>query len=631
MHPYFLKILQFAIIVWFVISCTRYSEQIRGPIIIGNNLAEEIQIQNTLLKQDTKNVAAHYRLALAYLKMEQYGKAEQHVKQATQLSPLNGSYFELLGDIALRTQRYGIAINAYKSTIRLQPELISAYVKLAMVYEKIQDNERAIAALEELTNRDRQYMIGFYHLARLNLKQQGYEAATAAINQALLLEPGNQEVLILQIRIHSAQGNYYHAKVLTQQFLDKHPNSYAALHEQLKIYFAEQQWEQGIRHVEKLAQKGILLLEDSLIHAHILIRQKKLNAAQTLLEQLLQAHPLRFEIMNELALIFIQKGDLESALTWLQRSLEINDRLPHAHFLKASILFKQGNFLQGDLALNRSITIAPLNRDYQLLYLRRQLMQGEYSAVERQLKELLKKEPLEPKILRLQLDIYTLLGQYKKAENLIHQLQFIHDSDILQFSLARVRYLKREYPAVLPITQQLIHKFPNDWESTYLHISALYQLKRFEEAFRILLPALQQKKGGGFIHRLAGDFHRYRGNEEAALEIYEEGLEMFPRQIYLVDALSSSYLLKQNWAMARNIILEVIDQEHPLKTVLLDRLIYILYQLHDPQQSIIRLQQYNQHHDPILNAKNMGLEQRLLFPVASPVLGYSELVDQLSE
>ncbi len=631
MNPYFLKFIQFAIMIWFVISCSRSSVQTQETITIGDNLEEMVQTQTDRLKQDPKNATAHYRLALAYLEMEQYEKAEMHVKQATQLSPLNGSYFELLGDIALRIQRYGVAINAFKSTIRLQPEIISAYVKLALVYERIQDNERAIAALEEVTNRDREYMDGFYHLARLNLQQQEYPTATDAINQALLLEPDNQEALILQIRIHSAQGNYYHAKALTQQFLEKHPDSYAAQHEQLKIYFGEQQWEQAIKHIEQLMQKNMIRLEDSLIHAHILIRQKRLNEAQTLLQQLLKTHPLRVEIMNELALILIQKGELDTALTWLQQSIQINDRLPHAYFLKASILFKQGNFLQGDLALNRATTIAPLNRSYRLLYLRRQLMQGELHIVESQLKDLLKKEPLEPKILRLQVDLYTLQGQYDKAENLIGQIQLIHDNDILRFSLARLKYLKKQFHAVLPITQQLIDQFPDDWESVYLHISTLYQLKRFDEAFHLLFPLLRQKRGDGYIHRLAGDFYRYQGNEEAALEIYEEGLETFPRHIYLVDALSASYLLKQNWARARDIILEVIDQEHSLKNVLLGRLIFILYRLHDPQQAVARLHQYNQLQDPILKAKRFGIEHRLLFPVASPVLGYSELVDHLPE
>ena len=618
-------------LIFILINCTGPTQLPANPTapLIGENLEEVIKTQNQLLAQNPNDAIAHYLLAVAFLKQKNYSQAEQHIKQATQLAPLNGAYFELLGEITFHSERYAISGNALKSAIQLQPDLLSAYLKLALVYEKGGENERGIATLEEGINREPRYVEALYHLARLNLKQREYEAARDAVNSGLILEPNNQEMLLLRIRILSEQGNYYHAKTLTDQFLEKYPQSYQAQHERLKILFAQQEWDAALQLIEALRQNHTIRLQDHLIHAQILTRQNQLDQAKVLLEDLLKRHRLRAEIMIELASLLIQKGNLEQALIWLNRSLEIDDQQPQAHFLQASIFFKFGDFLHGDLALNRVLALAPLNQTYQLLALRRHLMKGEFNEVEQQLEELQKKDFLDPEILRLQADLFALRGQYNKAENLIRQIQLIQDNDILHFSLARVLYFKQQYQTLLAITEPLIKKYPNDWESAYLHAAALHRLGQFAKALKVLSPFLQQKKGEGFIHYLVGDFYRYQRDEKRAQETYLGGLEVFPRNVYLVEALSASYLVEQKWELARDMIEKVLEQEHPLKAILLDRLVYISYQLKAPQQALHYLQRYHQINDPVLKALDVGMEKRLLFPVASPVLGYSGLASPL--
>jgi len=122
----------------------------------------------------------------------------------------------------------------------------------------------------------------------LRLCEESIEAARKAINAGLTLEPNNREMLLLQIRIISGQGNYYYAKTLTEQFLEKHVQSYQVQHEQLKILLAQQEWSTALQLIEKLRQDGKLQLEDQLIHVQILTRQSQLTQAQALLENLLK-------------------------------------------------------------------------------------------------------------------------------------------------------------------------------------------------------------------------------------------------------------------------------------------------------------------------------------------------------
>ena len=614
----------FAFMVLWVASCASTQNSFSSPPFTTENPQEAIATNTAIVSQDPENATAHYRLAGAYFQQGNDLQAEESIKKALRLDPINGLYFELLGDIAFRTQRYGVATNAFKSALRLQSNLLSAYLKLALVYEKSHENERAIASLEEVINQEPQYVEALYHLARLNFKQKKYAAAQTALNAGLMLEPNNKALLLLQIQIHSAQGNYYHAKTLTERFLEQHPGSYEAQHEQLKILFAQKEWQKALRLLESLQQAENLRLQDQLIEAQIFIAQGRFEDAKALLELLLEKNPLRAEIMIELAALLLQQGDLEKALTWLNRSIEVDDQHAQAHFLQASIFFKQGDSLQGDLALNQALALSPLNRTYQLLELRRKLMQGNFPPVEQALKGLRQNAPLDPEVLRLQADLLSLKGQHEQAESLIRDIQLIEDNDLLRFSLGRVLYFKEQYRAALPITTELVEKYPNDWESAYLHARILYQLGKFEDALSLLSPFLKKGVGEGFIHLLVGNFYRYQGDEAKAEEIYLSGLEAFPENIYLSEALSASYVNQKKWNLARSTILSALEQDSPFKAILFDRMASIAAQTGDLKQATAYLKRYHQMTDPVLKASSVHLENRLLFPIASPVLGYSQ-------
>lgn len=615
----------FCFLCCFLLGCSTQS-----PITLEEQIKSDpdqvIQEQIRSLSRDEQDATAHYRLALAYFNKGNYPKADFHIKRATKLAPLNGIYFELLGDISFEVTRYGEALNSYKSAIRLQPELISTYPKLALVYEQLQDIELAIATLEESLTRERLYLEAYFHLARLFLEQKEYDRATESINTALSLEPKNEELLLLQIRIQAAQGNFFHAKTLIEQLLQETSNTHKVHREQLNIFFIRQQWQEAYDYLKNIATTLPLRFEDRLIQAQVLIHLNQPKEAETLLKSMLEERPKNVSVIQELALLFLHEGQLESAQQWLENRVEIDGGDAHTHFLLATIFFKNRDFLQGDLALNRALDANPINEKYQLLSLRRRLMKGELLAVEAEVQKLLKKDPLNLEILRIRADLFTLQGKYDKAEELIRQLMVIQDSDIFYFSLARVLYLKQAYQSALDIVTPLVQKHPEDWESAYLYAATAFQLGNFEDSVQLLSTFAEGRKGSGFIHRLLGDFYRYGGDEAQAKKIYQKGLDWFPRQIYLIDALSASYVVTRQWKEAHDLILKGIEQKHPLKPVLLERLIQVTQLMGDLENSKKYLQTYYREIDPIINAKTLGSDKSILFPVASPVLAFPELV-----
>ena len=125
---------------------------------------------------------------------------------------------------------------------------------------------------------------------------------------------------------------------------------------------------------------------------------------------LLEKNPENVDAIMGLAVQLLRKGFLEDSLSWLNRGLEINPRQSKAHYLRSSILFRQGDYLQGDLAIARALELDPANPSFQLLFLRRQLMQGELAVVEKQLKRIQEKHPLNTEALLLQADLLKYLS-----------------------------------------------------------------------------------------------------------------------------------------------------------------------------------------------------------------------------
>lgn len=582
-----------------------------------DELSSFIQIQKDKVTANDENLEAHYFLAVAYFQKKLYFQAEKHAQRATQLAPLVGRYFELAGDVAVERERYGVALNAFKSAVRVTPDLLSGYLKLGLVYEKIDDLNRAISSLEEVIQKDPYYLEAFYHLARLNLKRREYDAALQAIQEALVLEPNNPEAQLLQIRIHIARGSYFHARILAEA-LRKNSNPPHELDgEWLRILFLQQKFDEALKHIETVSVVRHLSLDEQFLHSRILSAMGKDSEAKQMLQNLLKESPLYTNAMIDLAIVAIREGALEEALTWLNQAIEINDRLVQAHFLQAAIFFKIGNFLQGDLSLNRTLSLDPSNLTYQLLSLRRNLIKGKFAFVEEKIQELNKKFVLNPEILRIQADLAIARSQYPAAETLLRQIQVIENSDLLQFALAQTLYYQGKYRGALAITQSLIQKKLIGWEAIYLHASILNRLGQFKEAQAQILPLLASKKGEGFLHRLAGDLYRYQNQEKTAQQTYRDGLDLFPNQIYLVEALSSSYISTKEWVAARELIKGALEDRTPLDAILLDRLVQIYDQLQDIPKKQDALQRYHQLTDPILTDQSLNIEKRALFRTSS--------------
>ncbi len=608
------------------LGCTKKSNNIQQLLLTDKNVQEYISEQKNILGSDQENVVAQYNLARSFYFIKKYELAEKHARKAVRYDPFNAIYYELLGSIAFALKRYGDAITEFAIAIRISPELISVYLKLAATYEKIGDDGRAISSLEKAIQIDRLYVEALYHLARIYLRQRELEGSIRTLETLLKLEPQNKEALLMRVQTYSLQGSYYYAQTLAKEMLTQFPDFPPIRRELLRIQFAQQQWAEAQSLLEDLRSKDSISSEDKIIEAYLNLHQKKERKARLLFEEILHNEPKNIDAIMGLAVQWLSKGYLDESLIWLTRGLEINSSLGRAHYLRSSILFRQGDYLQGDLAIGRALEIDPANPSYQLLFLRRQLMKGELSVVEKQLRLIQEKHPLNTEALQLQADLHISVGNPNEAEKLLRQAIMVHDSPTIHFSLARILYQQNKYRSVIEVTTPLMEVLSGNWEIIYLHALSLSRLGNFEKALQISQPYLERKESQGYAHRLVGDLLRYKDKDKEAQKIFRDGLVQFPGNLFLVDGLSASLVMTENWDQVIELLETTLEQSQrllgnpPMHLLFLNRLVVSYQRTKKPDKKLEILRKFHQINDPITAAKLHSLEEQLLFPISLPSL-----------
>ena len=253
-------------------------------------------------------------------------------------------------------------------------------------------------------------------------------------------------------------------------------------------------------------------------------------------------------------------------------------------------------------------------------------MKGELSVVEKQLKRIQEKHPLNTEALQLKADLYKSRGNSVEAEKLLRQAILVHDSPSVHFSLARVLYQQRKYRSVLEVTTPLLEVLSGNWEVVYLHALTLSRVGKYEDALEISQPYLEHKESQGYAHRLVGDLLRYAGKEQEAQKILQKGLVQFPGHLFLVDGLSASLVMTEDWEQVRELLETTLEQSQrlsgnpPMQLLFLDRLAVAYQRLNKIEEKIQILRKFHQKNDPLTAAQLHSLEEQLLFPISLPSL-----------
>jgi tetratricopeptide (TPR) repeat protein len=104
---------------------------------------EAIEAFQSAIKKDSKSTGAYNGLGVAYMKLQEYEKAEIALKKALGIEPDSAWVHSNLGLMYSETGRYEEAVSAFKEALKVNPDLEIAHLNLGNTYRWLKMYEEA--------------------------------------------------------------------------------------------------------------------------------------------------------------------------------------------------------------------------------------------------------------------------------------------------------------------------------------------------------------------------------------------------------------------------------------------------------------------------------------------------------
>lgn len=141
---------------------------IKGNVYYQNHrLDDSLSAYLQVLKTDSQNKAGLINAANAYFEKEEYATAYQYAKQALEVDSFDKTALNICGNSALELEKYDEGKRIFLQLLEMDSADAWAYNSLSKIYQKTNDNERALACgwkAVEVSDGDKNQHINFGYL-----------------------------------------------------------------------------------------------------------------------------------------------------------------------------------------------------------------------------------------------------------------------------------------------------------------------------------------------------------------------------------------------------------------------------------------------------------------------------------
>ncbi|WP_029214901.1 tetratricopeptide repeat protein [Kallotenue papyrolyticum] len=274
----------------------------------------------------TTREAAEYALAIPAVRL----------LQAWSTATTNAADFEARGDIARETQRYWDAVRWYQRATLSDPEYGSAWYKLGLCYEQLEEWEAADGAYARATkllpdNRD-----AWYGLGRTREKRNDWNGALKAFRRGLEANTGSVGLSNLYYHIGYIQHHRleppdpqaawkaYEQALAANDYAAEHWHKAQSHYQRGTLLAARERWDEALREYQAAlaldpSPYGILVSM-----ADVLWKSDRVDDAKGMLLKAIQLAPDIKEAYKHLGAIYRQQQQDQLAIQMYEKALEID-------------------------------------------------------------------------------------------------------------------------------------------------------------------------------------------------------------------------------------------------------------------------------------------------------------------
>jgi tetratricopeptide (TPR) repeat protein len=358
----------------------------------GQYREAEIQFENAI-QVDSRFADAHYKLALAAMKLQQWPAAYQELLTTVQIQPDQYAAHLDMANLLILNRQFSDAKEHLDLLAQKQPDNPDVYIARANYYAATNNTTAALADMQKALQLDPSRSDSYLNLALLQLHGQQWDAAEVNFKKAVELSPKSTNALVSLGNFYQTRGRFPESEQMFRRAIDSaadDPNprlSVAALYmaenkpgqaeeflRQSKkdfpnnsvgyrmlgdFYFANNQLDKATAEYAALYQDHAKDMVVKKNYIQLLILKDRLDDARKLNDEVVKAKPDDPDAQVYKGEIEIRSGKANDAVNTLQAVLKNDPDNPVAHYQQGLAFDQLGKTNQAEKEWRDAVRLRP--------------------------------------------------------------------------------------------------------------------------------------------------------------------------------------------------------------------------------------------------------------------------------
>ncbi len=329
-------------------------------LIVKNRLDEATKLNDPILKANAHDVDGFIFKGQIQLRQNDVGGAVDSLQSALRDDPENAVAHYQLGLAFAQQNNEGRAESELHEAARIRPSMTEAQTALAGMELRRGDVDAVLQTAQQIISvqpysPDGFLLKGIAELARLKFRDAEQDA-----QQALQRAPQSPAPYIQLGNIQLAQKHYADAEKYYQQALDKDPSSADGLSGVMNTYVAQKQYDSAIAAANaQIAKSPNNANFYDLLGTALFNGKKDLPGAEAALRKAIALDKNNTDALEKLGKVQVQEGASDKAIALYQQSIKDNPREVIFYILSGELYEANKDWDHAKAMYQQALTISP--------------------------------------------------------------------------------------------------------------------------------------------------------------------------------------------------------------------------------------------------------------------------------
>src|SRR6266853_2131890 len=577
----------------------------------GQYREAEIQFENAI-QVDSRFADAHYKLALAAMKLQQWPTAYQELLTTVQIQPDQYAAHLDMANLLILGRQFNDAKEHLDLLAQKQPDNPDVYIARANYYAATNSTTAALADMQKAVELNPKSTNALVSLGNFYQTRGRFPEAEQAFRRAIDTAGDDPSPRLSLAALYMAENKPGPAEEFLRQSKKDFPNNSVGYRMLGDFYFANNQLDKATAEYAVLYQDHAKDMVVKKNYIQLLILKDRLDDARKLNDEVVKAKADDPDAQVYKGEIELRSGKASDAVNTLQAVLKNDPDNAVAHYQQGLAFDQLGNTNRAEAEWRDAVRLRPDIVEAHRALAGVAIHRNDPGGLAQEADQIIAFQPAAPDGYLLRAVAEIIRKQYSTADEYIHRsLEKEPNNPAAYVQLGNLRMAQNQYAEAQKAYQQGLDQDPNltDALGGVLNVyqaqkqpdraiaAAKTQLARYPKnvGFHIMLGALLEERkdlaGAEQEFKQASDLDKKntealvklgmvrneRGATDQALQTYLDGSKINPKEITFYLLAGGIYESKQDWDHAKQQYQKALEiqPDNPLAS---NNLAYVMLQ-----------------------------------------------------